>query len=192
MKHNVCVYTGDALAKYNFGESHPFGPQRHAAFVKELNRQDLNHQVDLLDPVAGTEQQLISFHTPEYITRVKGMSATGLGFLDGGDTPAFVGVYEISLGVVGTTVDAVRQVMQGHYRRAFSPIAGLHHARRGSAAGFCVFNDCGIAIEILRSEFGIKNVAYVDIDAHHGDGVFYGRPRICKTGCSQENGCSQN
>jgi len=49
----------------------------------------------------------------------------------------------------------------------------LHHARRHVAAGFCVFNDCGIAIEYLRHQYGIKRVAYVDIDAHHGDGVFY-------------------
>jgi acetoin utilization protein AcuC len=58
--------------------------------------------------------------------------------------------------------------------RAFVPIAGLHHASRSSAAGFCVFNDCAIAAETLRSRYGLQRIAYVDIDAHHGDGVFYG------------------
>ena len=53
------------------------------------------------------------------------------------------------------------------------PIAGLHHAGRDRAAGFCVFNDCGVAIEILRARHGLRRIAYVDIDAHHGDGVFY-------------------
>ena len=53
------------------------------------------------------------------------------------------------------------------------PIAGLHHAARDRAAGFCVFNDCGVAIELLRKQSGLARVAYVDIDAHHGDGVFY-------------------
>jgi len=173
MPHPVCVYIGEALAKYSFGESHPFGPQRHAAFVDELNHQGLNNKVDLVAPVAGSEQQLRLFHTSEYLTRVKGLSVTGIGYLDGGDTPAFPRVYEIAMGVVGTTLDAIRQVMSGNYKRAFIPIAGLHHARRGSAAGFCVFNDCGVGIEFLRSEFGVKKVAYVDIDAHHGDGVFY-------------------
>jgi acetoin utilization protein AcuC len=52
------------------------------------------------------------------------------------------------------------------------PIAGLHHAARDRAAGFCVFNDCGVAIELLKRA-GLKRIAYVDIDAHHGDGVFY-------------------
>jgi acetoin utilization protein AcuC len=58
-------------------------------------------------------------------------------------------------------------------RRAFIGIGGLHHASRAHAAGFCVFNDCGVAIEILRRRHGLTRIAYVDIDAHHGDGVFY-------------------
>lgn len=173
MSHPVCVYTGQELAEYNFGEAHPFGPQRHAAFVEELSRQQLDGKVDLLAPVTGTEAQVTTFHSTDYVTRVRAMSATGMGYLDGGDTPAFTGMFEITLNVVGTTLDAVRQLMIGKYKRAFTPIAGLHHARRDAAAGFCVFNDCGIAIEILRREYGVRKVAYVDIDAHHGDGVFY-------------------
>jgi len=63
--------------------------------------------------------------------------------------------------------------MDGKLQRAFVPIAGLHHARRDTAGGFCIFNDCGVVIETLRRTYGIRRVAYVDIDAHHGDGVFY-------------------
>ena len=76
--------------------------------------------------------------------------------------------------VVGTTLAAVDAVMRGDCKRAFVPIAGLHHAARDRAAGFCVFNDCGVAVEYLRKNYGIQRIAYVDIDAHHGDGVFYG------------------
>lgn len=173
MPHRVCVYLGDALASYNFGDSHPFGPQRHHAFAEEFHRQGLDHQVDVLTPVMGDESQLLSFHTAEYVAKVKAMSKQGNGILDCGDTPAFTGMYEATLHVVGTTLDAVKRVLAGEYRRAFSPIAGLHHARRGTAAGFCIFNDCGIAIEQLRRQYHIDKVAYVDIDAHHGDGVFY-------------------
>ncbi len=75
--------------------------------------------------------------------------------------------------MVGTVLQAIDDLIRGKTRRAFVPIAGLHHARRDSAAGFCVFNDCGVAIESLRQVYGIRRVAYVDIDAHHGDGVFY-------------------
>ena len=63
--------------------------------------------------------------------------------------------------------------MSGRARRGFVPIAGLHHAGRAHAAGFCVFNDIGVVIEKLKREHGLVRIAYVDIDAHHGDGVFY-------------------
>ena len=81
-------------------------------------------------------------------------------------------MYEAAAGVVGATLSAMEAIMGGQCRRAFVPIAGLHHAARDHAAGFCVFNDCGVAIELLKRA-GLKRVAYVDIDAHHGDGVFY-------------------
>ncbi|SVE41758.1 uncharacterized protein METZ01_LOCUS494612, partial [marine metagenome] len=93
---------------------------------------------------------------------------------DGGDTPAFPGIMQVASDVVGTTLAAVDAVMSGDASRAFVPIAGLHHAGREHAAGFCVFNDCGVAVEYLRHKYGLKRIAYVDIDAHHGDGVFYG------------------
>ena len=114
-----------------------------------------------------------AFHTRDYIARVRTQSRTGEGYLDYGDTPAFPGVYEAACHVVGSVLDAVAAVLDGKCRRAFVPIAGLHHARRDAAAGFCVFNDLGVAIETLRAVHGIRRVAYVDIDAHHGDGVFY-------------------
>ncbi|MBK7250169.1 MAG: hypothetical protein IPI06_04620 [Gammaproteobacteria bacterium] len=63
--------------------------------------------------------------------------------------------------------------MAAQVRRAFVPIAGLHHAARDGAAGFCIFNDIGVVIELLRRRHGLGPIAYVDIDAHHGDGVFY-------------------
>ena len=57
--------------------------------------------------------------------------------------------------------------------RHTSVAGGLHHAGRGHAAGFCVFNDLGVVIETLRSRYGVKRIAYIDIDVHFGDGVFY-------------------
>ena len=93
---------------------------------------------------------------------------------DDGDTPARPGIFDAASVAVGTTMAAVDAIMQGEAKRAFVPIAGLHHAGRDCAAGFCVFNDCGVAAEYLRAKYGVTRIAYVDIDAHHGDGVFYG------------------
>jgi len=102
------------------------------------------------------------------------MSKEGRGYLDDGDTPALPGIFDAASDVVGTTLAAVDAIMHGEAKRAFVPIAGLHHAARDRAAGFCVFNDCGVATEYLRHRHGLARIAYVDIDAHHGDGVFYG------------------
>lgn len=171
----VYVYKGDALARYGFGDAHPFGCDRHAAFHQHLAQVMGNDSgVELRTPVAATKEQLLLFHNAEYVERVRRLSRLGEGYLDGGDTPAVAGIYDAALTVVGSTLDAVDQVMAGATTRAFVPIAGLHHAARDSAAGFCVFNDLGVAIEHLKSRYGLNRVGYVDIDAHHGDGIYYG------------------
>ncbi|MDD9885279.1 MAG: acetoin utilization protein AcuC [Gammaproteobacteria bacterium] len=167
------VYFGDELGRYGFGDGHPFGADRLHAFWAETVRQGLDKKVDIMAPVACDESELLRFHTPEYVNLVKRASETGAGYLDAGDTPAFKGVFEAGCYVVGSDLDALARIVSGETPRVFIPIAGLHHARRDGAAGFCAFNDCGVIIETLRREYGIQRVAYVDIDAHHGDGVFY-------------------
>ncbi len=169
----IAVCSDSTLAKYNFGEQHPFGPGRFHAFHEKFVSLGLPQQVDCFSAATAEQSRIELFHTHAYVEKVKQASLSGSGYLDQGDTPAFPGVYQAAATVVGTTLKAIARIMQGECRRAFIPIAGLHHARRDSAAGFCVFNDCGVAIEALRHEYGIHRVAYVDIDAHHGDGVFY-------------------
>ena len=141
----VTVVAGEAIARYGFPGGHPFGADRHEHFLRELSAQGLATEVNWSAPRIATDAELASFHTPTYIDFVRERSVLGKGYLDGGDTPAFPGVFE----------------------------AAAHHAARARAAGFCVFSDCGVAVEQLRRHYGIRRVAYVDIDAHHGDGVFY-------------------
>jgi acetoin utilization protein AcuC len=170
----VLLIAGEGLASYGFGDGHPFGPDRQEAFLRELRRSPCNAALRVLEPRIAERADLETFHRAEYVDLVVERSREGRGYLDAGDTPAFRGVYEATCFVAGATLLAVEEIMTGHTRRAFIPIAGLHHAARAHAAGFCVFNDCGIAIETLRRRYGVQRVAYVDIDAHHGDGVFYG------------------
>ena len=172
-RNNTCVYLGQQLADYGFKDGHPFGPQRHDVFQAELLKRNLDKSLDILQPVKASRDLIELFHTSDYIEKVHDYSKLGNGYLDDGDTPSFVGMFEAASNVAGSVTDAIDRIMAKQFRRAFSPIAGLHHARRHVAAGFCIFNDCGIAIEYLRAQYGIKRVAYIDIDAHHGDGVFY-------------------
>jgi len=173
MPRPVVLISGPEIARYGFPQGHPFGTDRHAAFMARLEESPVAAILERRSARQATREELEYFHTPAYVDRVIELSTRGSGLLDAGDTPAFPGVYEAAANVVGGTLEALAAIVPGPVRRAFIPIGGLHHATRDSAAGFCVFNDCGVAIEAARKIYGIRRVAYVDIDAHHGDGVFY-------------------
>jgi acetoin utilization protein AcuC len=169
----VLVIADESLGRYGFPNGHPFGPDRQGAFLAEFHARGLSRRcVDGASRLASVAE-LELFHTATYVRRVQEASRIGLGSLDAGDTPAFQGCYEAAARVVGATLAAAEAIMTRRVLRAFVPIAGLHHATRASAAGFCIFNDCGVLIEKLRHHYDLRRIAYVDIDAHHGDGVFY-------------------
>ncbi|MEZ5563952.1 MAG: acetoin utilization protein AcuC, partial [Gammaproteobacteria bacterium] len=172
-RNAVLVLKGANIAAYGFGDGHPFGPDRHAAFHDELARRPVGREVRLAMAGEATHAELTAFHTPGHVSRVETLCREGVGWLDGGDTPAQRGLDAAAAAVVGASIFAMEAIMARQARRAFVPIAGLHHAGRDHAAGFCVYNDCGVVIELLRTRHGLSRIAYVDIDAHHGDGVYY-------------------
>jgi acetoin utilization protein AcuC len=173
MTPEALLYIGEPLARYRFPPGHPFSIDRQRAFWDEAQRQNLDKRVQVLAPRAATRDELLRFHTGPYVESVADRSISGGGYLDHGDTPAFPGMFEAACSVAGTALDALERVMSGATLRTFQPVGGLHHARADTAAGFCVFNDLAIAIRSLREVHGVRRVAYVDIDVHHGDGVFY-------------------
>ena len=126
----VYVYRGDALANYGFGDDHPFGLDRHEAFQIELAQAGLGAAIEYAGTRRATVDELALFHSADYIDFISKKSHEGTGFLDGGDTPAYSGIFDTASDVVGTTLAAVDAVMSGETPRAFSPIAGLHHAGR--------------------------------------------------------------
>jgi acetoin utilization protein AcuC len=168
----VLVIADEALGRYGFPNGHPFGPDRLGAFLEEYRARGHDNRCISRPSRVADDAELLMFHTPRYLQFVRKRSAEGTGALDEGDTPAFRGCFEAAARVVGATLDAATAVLEGTAPRAFVPIGGLHHAARDKAAGFCVFNDIGVLIEVLRRR-GLGRVAYVDIDVHHGDGVFY-------------------
>jgi acetoin utilization protein AcuC len=167
------LFVSRELGRYGFPEGHPLSVDRQGAFWRAACSRGLNHKVTLAEGGLASREAIGRFHSAEYIDRVMEASRAGSGYLDYGDTPAFPGCYEVAAHVVGAALEGARRIMAGEARRSFQPIGGLHHARRAGAAGFCVFNDPGVLIEALRAEHGVRRIAYVDIDVHHGDGVFY-------------------
>ena len=169
----ACLYAGEALARYGFPDGHPLGADRQVTFLKEAELQGLLAKVRTCPPRIATNEEIGRFHTQRHIEKVMHAERRKLEFLDDGDTPVFAGVFEASASVVGAALDGLARVMERECARSFQPIGGLHHAGRDHSAGFCVFSDLGVVIETLRHQYGIKRIAYVDIDVHHGDGVFY-------------------
>ena len=170
---STCLYADSRLAAYGFPEGHPFGIDRQDAFLREAQGQGLLDRVRTEAGNGATPEMLARFHQPEYIERVRTAESARIDYLDAGDTPVFPGVFDTASWVVGSALKGLDEVMAGKCRRSFQAIGGLHHAGRAHAAGFCVFNDLGVVIETLRSQYGVKRVAYIDIDVHFGDGVFY-------------------
>ncbi|HEX9092615.1 MAG TPA: acetoin utilization protein AcuC [Coriobacteriia bacterium] len=138
-------------------------------------------------PSAATDVQLLRAHDPRYVATVRSAGAQSERFfppragLGGDDTPVFPRMHEAAALVAGAAVRAVDDVMGGTVTRALSVAGGLHHAHRDRAAGFCVYNDCAVGIAHALAERPDLRVLYVDIDAHHGDGVqaaFWDDPRV--------------
>lgn len=171
----VGIVLGRGSFEYSF-PGHPMNRSRIDAFQQAVERAGLDHHdaVRIIEPVQADEETLLLFHTKEYVEFVKKASNFNFGYLDYGDTPAFKGVFEASKYSVGATLLALDMVMKGNVDHAFNPVGGYHHARKDRAAGFCVFNDIAIAILHTRRSHNVSRVLYVDIDAHHGDGVCYG------------------
>lgn len=171
----LAIIYGKESEKYSFPSGHPMSKERAISFWREMDSQGIlvSKRIIINPPRIATKEELLSFHTESYINFVKNSSEKGVGSLDYGDTPVFKGIYEASSYVVGATISGLDLIMSGKIDHAFNPIGGLHHATKESAAGFCVFNDPAIAISKLKLYYGLNRIMYIDIDAHHGDGVFY-------------------
>lgn len=173
MTSPVHVFLSGTLGRYGFPDGHPLSIDRQGAFWRAACVRGLDRAAVVAGSVEASRPVIERFHRTEYVERVIEASRLGAGCLDYGDTPAFAGCYEVSAHLVGAALEGARRILAGEARRTFQPIGGLHHARRGAAAGFCVLNDLGVLIESLRADHGIRRIAYVDIDVHHGDGIYY-------------------
>jgi len=170
------IYT-DAYLDYDYGPTHPLRIIRLKLTYDLINAYGLLDlpTVQLIPTQKAEEKELAFFHDEEYLSLLRQANegfplgeayAYGLG---PGDNPIFPGLFNLSLLVVGATLQAVDFVADGNGTIAFNIAGGLHHAMRSMASGFCYVNDPVIGImRLLRRG---KRVAYIDIDAHHGDGV---------------------
>ncbi len=191
------IYT-DAYLDYDYGPTHPLQITRLKLTYDLINGYGLLDlpSAQFIPTIKAEEKDLAVFHSEGYLNMLKQANEghlIGDAYLYGlgpGDNPIFPGLLDWSLLVTGATLQAIDFVVSGRGEVAFNIAGGLHHAMRSRASGFCYINDPVIGIMKLLS-WG-KRVAYVDIDAHHGDGVqkaFYGSNRVL-TISLHETGCT--
>ena len=177
MAKKVAFIYDDQLSLHVLSDTHPMKPVRLRYTYELLEAYGAfgpsNSQ--LVSPREATEQEVLSYHMPDYVHAVQSFSR-GDSSLDPslynfapGDNPTYQGIYEAAVWSTGASLQAVDMLVSREVDAAFSISGGLHHAMPGYTYGFCVFNDPVIAIKSLVSR-GLR-VAYVDIDCHHGDGV---------------------
>ena len=170
------IVYADTFQKYNFGPTHPLAPIRLKLTFELMRGVGLldSPAVQVHEPRQASNDELLLFHDQEYLQLVKRSSESGSGFLDMGDTPAFKGCFEASALAVGASLQAVDLVMSGMVEYGVNIAGGLHHAHPGRASGFCIFNDPAVSIAYLKKKYSLDRILYLDVDAHHGDGVMYG------------------
>lgn len=181
------LYYSSSLAAFQYGDSHPFKPERASLMMELLNRYTLIYESnqEVVEPTPLTREQLLLFHHGKYLTLLekcdKGdftidMLEAGIG---NNDNPILPGIYDFSAGASGGTWDGAVECAEGRASFAFNPLGGFHHAGWGHAEGFCYINDIAVAIAGLLKR-GLR-IAYLDIDAHHGNGVqdaFYAEKEV--------------
>lgn len=171
------IFFSDMFEKFDLGPNHPMNRNRMISawkLFKEIGVKDTN----IYSPTPAKEEEIETVHSIDYVEEVKKLAKESLKSkniysdkfgLGTGDCPIFPEMFEASLLIAGGTLEATEKVLSGELKNAFILLAGLHHAQKSNASGFCYFNDMSIAIKHLRKQ-GYR-VAYIDTDLHHGDGV---------------------
>jgi acetoin utilization protein AcuC len=176
-----------AYDRFDYGPEHPLRMERLGLTWRLMEAYGLTRlpAAAVVAPEPASEDEIRALHSAPYVEVLKAANsgqtppAAASHGLGPGDNPVFPGVWDVARLIAGGSLTAARLVARGSADRAFHFAGGLHHAMHDRASGFCYVNDAVLAIMALRTA-GLR-VAYIDIDAHHGDGVqaaFYDDPEV--------------
>ena len=167
---------------HDMGRLHPECPQRLAAVQDQLIASGLSDHLVHVEAPPATREQLERVHEPYYIDAVEELAPrSGIAHLDP-DTAMCADTLAAARRAAGAGVLATDMVMAGEVRNAFCSVRPPgHHAERARAMGFCIFNNVAVAAAHALKQHGLKRVAVVDFDVHHGNGteeIFSDEPRV--------------
>jgi len=159
-----------------YRQNHPLGIPRLATVHAICEAMGWLGPETYLESPAASVEVLERLHHPDYVAAIREVSKTGratremterynIGTME---NPGFKGVFQRAATSVGGSIFAAEQALKAGV--AYHPAGGTHHGRPDRASGFCYFNDPAFAI-LRFQDLGLGKVLYVDLDAHHGDGV---------------------
>jgi len=184
----IFVYSGE-MGHFDFGYGHPFKPERAIKTFDLCTRYGVMNYpwMTILNPEPLDPNLLTLFHKPALIQAIEKASRGEfelemMGFgLGTKDNPILPGIYEWFLRAAGGTHQAMESILTGQADAAFNPFGGFHHALPDQVEGFCYLNDIAITLLDALKKFPGIRIAFIDCDAHHGNGVqaaFYEDPRV--------------
>ena len=168
--------------RHEMGASHPESPLRIDAIKKELQSSDINSAIQYSEaPLASTEQ-IVRVHDKQYVDAVFAASpVSGMVRLDP-DTSMNPHSLNAARRAAGAVIHGVSQIMTDNFDKAFCCVRPPgHHAERGRAMGFCIFNNIAVGAAHALDEYNLNKIAIVDFDVHHGNGtedIFRDNPAV--------------
>lgn len=164
---------------HDAGAGHPERPERLEAVRRGLRDGVLEKDLVPLAPRAATPEELLRVHTAAHVDRIAASAGRHVRFDP--DTAAGPRSHAAALAAAGAVVDAVERVLDGSLDRAFCAVRPPgHHATPDRAMGFCLLNNVAIGAAAALAR-GLKRVAVIDFDVHHGNGTqaaFWRDPRV--------------
>jgi acetoin utilization deacetylase AcuC-like enzyme len=168
------VIYSDEFLDHETGYFHPEKPERLTAIVNALKEAAFAAKIEWRSPTSPQERDLMPFlekaHTQRYIYKVHEIALTGGGYLDG-DTLISPRSYDVALLAVSAWLDGVDITLTTKNPAFVLSRPPGHHAERDCGMGFCLFSNAAIAALYALKQPGIKRVAILDWDVHHGNGT---------------------
>jgi len=178
----IAYITHPSSLRHEMGPGHPECPERVSVIGDRLLMRGVLDYVEAFEAPAATETQITRAHDARHYAELRARAPSeGYEHVDP-DTSMNEHTWNAALHAAGAAVLATELVVRGDFRRAFCNVRPPgHHAERGQAMGFCFFNNVAVGIRHALDELGLRRVALVDFDVHHGNGsedIFAGDERV--------------
>jgi acetoin utilization deacetylase AcuC-like enzyme len=170
--HTTAFLDHPDFLKHRTGPSHSERPIRLEVLRQAVDQAPWRARLLYLEPRLAGREELLRVHTPGYLDHLRAQSETHKFFLEESDTAGSAGTWQAACRAAGAVLTAVDAVVAGTVRNAFCAVRPPgHHAGVGAARGFCFLNNVALGARHLQARHGIRRIAILDWDAHHGNGT---------------------